>query len=310
MPNVAERQVNLNHTVEGQHLAFGAPRIKNFQILTNGTLIDDRVADRLAEIKNLTVQVSIDAEDPAAHDAIRGRGSYARTMNAVRLLQGRGVLVTMSFTGAKGNSCQMPGFFNLCSKLNIDEIRVDFVKAVGRAADNGNAACLDEAEFLEAQRELNRLHEKYDWRFASPFDDRVATLGMFAKPRVHCGAGVTMVFIDADGNVYPCTSLDYPSQLGGNIRDKSLKEIFYESDAFKAIRSFDINTVGACRDCFLKYICNGGCWIDGYANCGNFAPSVHCETYKKLAEEKILEYASDPSRMPPIPKTELKSVTP
>jgi AdoMet-dependent heme synthase len=279
-------------------LAFGASKVKNFEVLTNATLIDAHTADRIADVKNVVVQISVDGDNPVSHDTIRGRGTFEKTMNAVRLLQEREVEVTLSFTGARNNMDQIPRFFDLCDRLRIGHMRLDFVKAVGRASENDNAACLTEDEYLKAQQMVSQLHEKYGWRFSSPLDDRATVLGTFGVPRIHCGAGVSLVFIDADGSVYPCTSLNYPRLLGGNIHEMTLSEIFYNSEAFKHIRNFDINEVEACRSCFLKYICNGGCWIDGYAAHAEFAPTTHCATFKRLSEEKILEYAADSSHMP------------
>ncbi|MGH7391940.1 MAG: radical SAM protein, partial [Candidatus Rokuibacteriota bacterium] len=65
-------------------------------VLTNGTLVDDSMADRLAAIAaaspySLEVRVSVDADTAEANDRVRGRGSFARALAAVRRLDARGV---------------------------------------------------------------------------------------------------------------------------------------------------------------------------------------------------------------------------
>jgi len=66
-------------------------------VLTNGTLITDRVADRLAELErggrySLEVRVSIDGYTEEANDAIRGPGAFRQAMAAVARLHRRGLL--------------------------------------------------------------------------------------------------------------------------------------------------------------------------------------------------------------------------
>lgn len=65
-------------------------------ILTNGTLIDEVVADRLAGIAagspySLELRISLDAPTAEANDRVRGRGSFAKALRAVRLLGERGL---------------------------------------------------------------------------------------------------------------------------------------------------------------------------------------------------------------------------
>jgi MoaA/NifB/PqqE/SkfB family radical SAM enzyme len=63
-------------------------------VLTNGTLIDDAVADRLAALAasspySLEIRVSLDGVTAEENDAIRGHGSFARAVAAIRRLSAR-----------------------------------------------------------------------------------------------------------------------------------------------------------------------------------------------------------------------------
>lgn len=65
-------------------------------VLTNGTLIDDGLADALAALAarspySLEVRVSLDGATAAANDAVRGRGTFARAMAAIVRLSARGL---------------------------------------------------------------------------------------------------------------------------------------------------------------------------------------------------------------------------
>lgn len=66
-------------------------------VLTNGMLINDRIADRLAAIERLArysleVRVSLDGYTAEMNDAIRGEGVFRRALEGVRRLSRRGLL--------------------------------------------------------------------------------------------------------------------------------------------------------------------------------------------------------------------------
>jgi len=71
-------------------------RVAPVTVLTNGTLIDDAMADRLAGIAtaarySLELRVSLDAPTVEANDALRGRGSFAKALGAIQRLAARGL---------------------------------------------------------------------------------------------------------------------------------------------------------------------------------------------------------------------------
>lgn len=66
-------------------------------VLTNGTLVSDRVADRLAEIEqnarySLEIRISLDGYTEEINDAIRGPGVFRKALAATRRLSERGLL--------------------------------------------------------------------------------------------------------------------------------------------------------------------------------------------------------------------------
>jgi uncharacterized Fe-S cluster-containing radical SAM superfamily protein len=74
-------------------------------VLTNGTLLPERVVESLAtsreqSIYSLELRVSIDAPDAATNDRIRGAGAFDRAMDGVRRLVNAGFLpiITMAQT--------------------------------------------------------------------------------------------------------------------------------------------------------------------------------------------------------------------
>ncbi|HMH49585.1 MAG TPA: radical SAM protein [Candidatus Acidoferrum sp.] len=78
-------------------------------VLTNGTLVTERVADRLAELAarsrySLEIRVSLDDPDREANDRVRGRGAFDRALAAIARLHRRGLpaILTATDLGTSG----------------------------------------------------------------------------------------------------------------------------------------------------------------------------------------------------------------
>jgi MoaA/NifB/PqqE/SkfB family radical SAM enzyme len=76
-------------------LAFALARMPT-TVLTNGTRVTERVADRLADLAararySLEVRVSLDAPEREANDRVRGRGAFDRALDAITRLDARGL---------------------------------------------------------------------------------------------------------------------------------------------------------------------------------------------------------------------------
>ena len=72
-------------------------------VLTNGTLITAAVADQLASLAaespySLEMRISLDDVDEKKNDAVRGKGSLKRALQALKLLQERGLLPIVAVT--------------------------------------------------------------------------------------------------------------------------------------------------------------------------------------------------------------------
>lgn len=74
-----------------------------FLMFTNGTLINDENARRLAALGNVTPAISVEGYEEQT-DARRGKGTYARVLKAFRTLQGYGVPYGVSITAFRDNA--------------------------------------------------------------------------------------------------------------------------------------------------------------------------------------------------------------
>ena len=79
-------------------------------VLTNGTLIGRVEAMRLKACGVDYVQVSLDGTEKT-HDAIRGKGSFARAVSGIHALLAQNIFTDVSFTAQRENKDELPALF-------------------------------------------------------------------------------------------------------------------------------------------------------------------------------------------------------
>ena len=86
-------------------LAYSSARVKT-TVLTNAMILRGSRLEKLVAIANdkLVVQVSLDGGKPEHHDAYRGAGAWAKTVEGIKLLQERGFRVRLSTTETPANA--------------------------------------------------------------------------------------------------------------------------------------------------------------------------------------------------------------
>lgn len=88
-------------------LAYASARVKT-TVLTNAMILRGARLDQLCDValgnEQLIVQVSLDGSRPEEHDYYRGKGSWEKTIEGIRLLQARGLRVRLSTTETPVNT--------------------------------------------------------------------------------------------------------------------------------------------------------------------------------------------------------------
>ncbi|MGB3097585.1 MAG: radical SAM protein [Candidatus Deferrimicrobiaceae bacterium] len=130
-------------------------------ILTNGTLLTDRIVERLAaaargSIYSLEVRISLDAPSEEANDRIRGKGSFERALEGAARLEEAGFLpIVTAVTFREENDQEaLEEFEGLLRSRGIRKPRVKFLPVfrVGREEERSGGYEEDDrvtAEMLE-----------------------------------------------------------------------------------------------------------------------------------------------------------------
>ena len=182
---------------------------------TNGVKITPEVARQLAASNYVDVQISLDGSTAEVNDAVRGTGSYATALAAMRNLAEAGFAgFKISVVVTRQNASQLDDFKALADRFGA-QLRLTRLRPSGRGAD-----VWDELHpTAQQQREL------YDWLVAR--GEQVLTGDSFfhlaafgsALPGLNlCGAGRVVCLIDPIGDVYACPFAIHDNFLAGNIR--------------------------------------------------------------------------------------------
>jgi len=108
----------------------------SFQLMTNGTRIQQPLVQRLSEMTHLTkVQMSLESADEKVHDSIYGRGLQGRVLKAADLLQANGVRVTLAVTPMAVNERDLAAIEALAEAKGAD-VKYISLYGLGAAKDN------------------------------------------------------------------------------------------------------------------------------------------------------------------------------
>ena len=269
---------------------------------TNGTLIDDECARKIAEHGIPRVSVSLDFPDAAGQDAFRGKqGAFEETIAGMRNLRKHGVGVQVNTTITKMNNHLVDQMHDLALNEDAAAFHPFLLVPTGRGEDLVDVE-LTPDEYEEVLtwayhcQKTSPMHFKptdapqyyriirqlcaQEGREVSP-----ATYGMEAMTR-GCLGGVTFAFISHVGDVQPCGYFDM--QLG-NVLETPFSQIWETSPVFDDLRHYD-RLEGKCGLCEYKGVC-GGCRARALAATGDYlAEEPYCAYVpRKEARRRVLE---------------------
>ncbi len=220
-------------------------------VSTNGTLITQDRAHRLAQLEPIYFQVSLDGGTPQTNDRIRGEGVFKRAMCGLELLASENLSLTINSVLTHYSFHELDRLYEIATSFN-SKLRVTRLRPSGRGQD--------------VWGELHPTREQYrefaDWLAIHPdvltadsffhlnaFGNKLAGLDM-------CGAATATCCICPEGEVYPCAFFQAPEFEAGNLHEYSFKDIWNRSALFAFYRNMG---GGACSGCGQYNVCHGGC---------------------------------------------------
>lgn len=264
-------------------------------LATNGTMIDDAVAQRIKDSGVRRVSISFDGSDAATHDMFRGlAGSFEAAKRGFKALRDVGLPVQINTTVAKHNEAQMESMRSLAKEIDAVGLHLFLLVPVGCGVSIAGEQMISAQEY---ERILNWL---YDVEQQEPELQLKATCAphyfrvmrtrraeerrngvehelpashdrqVHGHPSMHaatkgCLAGTGVCFVSHRGEIFPC---GYFPVAAGNIRNENFADIWQDSPLFQQLRDPD-QLEGKCGICQFKNLCSG-CRARAYGTTGNY----------------------------------------
>jgi len=193
-----------------------------FMIYTNGTKIDEQVADRLRELGNISPAISIEGWEERT-DHRRGKGVFRRITQAMDYLKERGVLFGASITITRENVEEVASdeFIDFLIEKGVKYVWTFHYIPIG-SEPNLDLMVLPEQRAWLVNR-IFQLRSEKPIAIIDFWNDGALIEGCIAGGRCY-------FHINARGDVEPCAFVHFAVD---NIKEKSLKEVL-QSPLFKA----------------------------------------------------------------------------
>jgi radical SAM protein with 4Fe4S-binding SPASM domain len=274
-----------------------AQNIKDFgmdlSIVTNGSLIDDKLISDLKIVKPHSVSISLDGGTAETHDSIRrSKGSFEQCKKAFNLLREANIPTTAVSTVHKMNLKELPIIRSLLLNKGI-AWQIQIADASGRCPENIHVS---KEEFYSIALFIATTRNQYSVKELPVTGGHCIGYNSSFLPNVTipvrwtgCQAGVSVLGVESDGGVKGCLSLS-PKFIEDNIRNKSLIEIWNDPNSFAYNRRFKTEHLkDGCKDCKYGKTCKGGCTSASYSSTGK----THCDPYCLYLLEKEMMVRPD-----------------
>ena len=190
-------------------------------------------------------------------------------MEGIAAIRAEGLQVSVNTQINRPNLHEIPELFELLVAAGVTDWQVQITVAMGRAADEPELL-LEPYQMLWVLPMLARLKVRADAAgvrihpgnnvgYYGPHE-HVLRGNYPGRHRGSCGAGRSVLGIEASGDIKGCPSLPTADYVGGNVREQSLKDIWERSAPLQFTRTRTVDDLqGHCRTCYYAEECMGGC---------------------------------------------------
>lgn len=193
--------------------------IWHISLVTNGYLLNEKMAEDLVASGVNRFQVSMDGADAQTHQRLRQMpGSFDKTLDAVKLFKKAGAdNIDVAFCPTGFNIDQIEDVCHMCKELGVNGIRVQPLMLSGRAVKNVDSLMPSQTQYRKLVKTLHELRNKgvlskVEW--GDPIDHLIR----FRTTSPECN---NFVCIKANGSIAPSPYL----QLSvGNVKRHKLSE--------------------------------------------------------------------------------------
>ena len=268
-------------------------------LTTGGYGISAAASDAMREAGIQQVSVSIDGTRET-HDWLRGKvGSWKACFATLQHLRRAGIPICCNTQINRLSAPELPLIYADIVAAGCRAWQLAMTVPMGRAADRPEIL-LQPSELLDVFPLLNELA---GWAerdgllffpgnnigYYGPYERRLRGMQGAGAIWEGCQAGMNTLGIEANGDIKGCPSLPTSTYVGGNIRERPLREILataeLEINAHQGTPEGSSHLWGFCRDCDYAELCRGGCTWTAHVFFGQPGNNPYCHHRALMREQ-------------------------
>jgi len=267
-------------------------------LASNGTLIDAEIAAKVKDSGIQRVSISLDGATSEIHNKLRQlEGSFESAVAGTGYLKKAGVPFQINVTVTRHNAHQLDEVFAMAKELGAVAVHLFMLVPVGCGEEFAEEDMLSAQEYEKMMVRIAGLEVSQDLQIkvtCGPHYERVVRqAGLRKQPHVAdmpeaaacphghgkgghpdgkpvhsskgCLAGVSIIFVGHQGDVFPCGYLPVNC---GNVLETSLSDIWHNNADLARMRDTS-KLKGKCGICEYRNLC-GGCRARAYSVKGDY----------------------------------------
>lgn len=215
---------------------------------TNGTMIDEEKADRLANLKPYKMEMSLLSPVEEMHDLLaQKKGSYQRVMRSCRLLKERNIPFILKTVLLKENVKHTKELWEKAKELGAVK---EFQFGIGVTIKNDGSTSP-----FQHKASQEELFEYMTADGPKPFEVFPDQTPEDMKNKSSCGAANNTIAVTPYGDILPCIQLPIPM---GNAREISVVDAWKKPpQVIDHIRKTEVyGDLPECGDCTISNVCH------------------------------------------------------
>ena len=273
-----------------KELAKGNKKKLEFAITTNATLVDEKISKFFKENK-FSITVSIDGNAEIHNQNryyINKVGSYDDTVKGIKLLLKYNNSVSARATANPKNM----NFIKTQEALEKIGVKKIYISPSINLFTTEESYKRLKNQYLELIDKFTKLINDDKYEEAKRIYTVFKTLGQIHRGGFRekfCGAGVNLIAVDRQGNLYPCHRFVGNKQyIIGNVYCGVNKDKYQ-----KGVRDeLTLKNRNKCDECWAYAICGGGCPSENFLSNGSARKPIedYCVVKQNVIEEMIKIY--------------------
>lgn len=273
-----------------------------FSMQSNMTFLNEECLKFLNKYK-VQLRISLDGTkeiNDFYRKDVTGKGTYDRVTENLKILNENNIYPEVVSVVTKRNIENLIEITKTFANLNLTRLRfIPFwAQGMGNEMDDQEVS---QEQMVKKYLELLEWILKYNQNIEDKskriklytLDKEIEALTSFKRSymclRCPCGAGMNMVDVSVNGEIYPCEEMNEQEEMYiGDIYSGSIEEQYSNSNVVKMLMDRNPENIKACSNCPWKRHCQSGCANKNFQKFGKInTVSDKCEYYKAYFEELV-----------------------